>query len=198
MSLVIPAKSDYDNKPLLRWQQQCEEHLRLLLNEFEFRHPKGVHFSYFKILRSVGEPSQVAQVWDDNWTLHVQCVWHGDEEGKQKYRLSPEHALISIDIERSQYAAFKAREISGLQREVLARIKPFAERMMNSNITVRGMNGAGHHLIWEPIAFCPDSNDDILRVAERMAIYMKAFYQPAAQAMHDWACQSGATIEIAP
>lgn len=196
MGLIIPAGSDCKSSPQRPWQTECEHYLLSLLQGYPFRNPTcRPRLGYFAFANKELGEAQIVQVWDENWILHVQCAWHGDEERAMKYGLSPHHIHIALDVERSALATFRSSAIQPVQEAVLLEVQPIAREELGGIVDVRGVRDRGHHMVWQPMPFDPDSADSILQVAERMATYVRFMYADAWDAVLEWADRAGATIE---
>jgi hypothetical protein len=184
--------------PQRPWQEECTRLLRHLLAGY---HPRDVHsqlrVTYFCFPnRELGD-AQVVQVWYGNWALHVQCAWHGHEERSRKYRLSPSDILVSLDVEKSKYAQFDISVIEEAQRAVLPRMQTMANAQLDGIADLRAATGRGHHLVWQPMPFCPDAPQSILCVAERITTLTRILYGEAWAALQSWACAKTMELEMA-
>ena len=186
---IIPQISAYMNRPKVYWQDICATHLQQLLADYPFRNPNTEHLLFYYRNNHNEHPSQGIQVLDGNWTLHVQCMFHGDEEKlpSNRYELSPSRILISLDLEKGPQSRGANHEESLLQQSVISAISEIARTELGSNIKIRQLHGKGHHLIWESMQFSEDSEPSARHVAERMAKYVKVLMQVALDVMAEWA-----------
>jgi hypothetical protein len=200
------SKSVYSHEPdvpgyredvdFFSWQQKCKQTLLEILRDMRFRNM--AHKPNTACYRS-GETG-VVQVWDVNWKLHVQCVLHGDKEKVfyERNGISPDDMVVSLDVEadgtdkkrkKCGYTHLEIRELNQLRRTVLQGISQVAASELGEIARVE--EKPTEHLVWESMAFSPDSDENVDRVALRMKTYVEKLLPAATDAMDAWAKEYG-------
>ncbi len=195
----VPDYPGFDEAPPHDWRARCAIHLGDLVKDYAFQARFSRHICFYSQMhtRHPDRPdTQAIQLFDTNWTLHVQCVLHGDEEFEwMKDVLPPEHALVSLDIEKGPNQRFdrasRRIDLQPLQNAVTQELAPVAPDTLGTDCSSEQRR---EHLIWEVIPFSPESLDDIRYAAERMARYMEFLMPQATQVLHEWGTANGITI----
>lgn len=200
--LTIPAALPDIWRTRLReddWRMLCAAHLRKELREHPFANPSAPHIGFYGI-----QPGNVAAVvvYDTNWTLHIQGTLRGQEQRDPEYGLTPECALVSLDVEigpreRFDQASLYGIDFVGLRRAIKDAIIP-ATGHLGGAAKVSEQKGTKEHLVWEVLPFAEQKAEDIERVADRLAIYTRVLLPTATEALTRWAHDNRIVMEVLP
>lgn len=195
---IIPANSPntlhYSDTSQMEWQKICQNDLDSILDRTAFESEAGPRFKFYTIPKADDSGTQGVQLYDRNWTVHVQCMLHGDEESRMKYGLTSNHILISLDVEKGPANRHAQYDDIPLQEAVLSAVINKATNNIGQRATM--WDGRGHHIVWEPLRFAPSCEQCIHQAAEIMALYARILLPDATYAMSQWADANEVTLGL--
>ncbi|MHB1000400.1 MAG: hypothetical protein ACYC27_14265 [Armatimonadota bacterium] len=181
-----PDLPGYRNNKRTTFQIKCNQILNESLRSKPCESCHQLVISFFTVNRkNNSDIVQAIQIHSSDWTVHVQCLLHGDEMDKVKFQrlgLSHQHVLISLDVERgpSSDAIYDKSQIDRLQESIVGTIA----NKVNDNLPNAFLD-LDHiykeHVVFEMIPYS-DNDDCIEQVCRKMLEYIDLFWLDAMNA----------------